>query len=425
MPTQYMVTDEELTAVANAIRMKGGTEADLEWYSGFVSAIGDITGGGGGGEVSSNNQIQYPDLPSGYTELEYLVADTSYPRITVSFQQQTGDLMRLQFQKDNNNSENVIVGKRSSGWNYNIKPSATDGDSTYGNISVKYRSWKEFNKTLDDVCSVEFQFTGTYDKFDYGQWGTDYHFTGKLYPLFIRRLGIDDTGTNAKNTELYLKCVLALIPCYRNSDNVNGFYDTVNDQFYTAVSGTFISGPEGTGYDKGAESGGESVSSDLILSQEYTKWDATINGVKYGSTGAVFDSEYDYIIIPFAGSDKSDITIYIDVSSMQLSSGDHRRFVMGTSGNGFIYRSNGKWAFYNGSWEESNILDGSYFDNCKVKIYIDSSRKWHIYKDNVLVFEPSGAQYLDTFTIGSYSQSINNATISGIRIYNGNYTETT
>lgn len=46
--SQYVVTDTELTAVADAIRSKGGTEADLEWPSEFVSAIGAITTGGGG-----------------------------------------------------------------------------------------------------------------------------------------------------------------------------------------------------------------------------------------------------------------------------------------------------------------------------------------------------------------------------------------
>lgn len=39
----YKVTDTELTAVANAIRTKGGTQAQLEWHTGFVSAIGDIS----------------------------------------------------------------------------------------------------------------------------------------------------------------------------------------------------------------------------------------------------------------------------------------------------------------------------------------------------------------------------------------------
>ena len=38
----YKVTDTELTAVANAIRSRGGTSAPLEWDNGFVSAIGAI-----------------------------------------------------------------------------------------------------------------------------------------------------------------------------------------------------------------------------------------------------------------------------------------------------------------------------------------------------------------------------------------------
>lgn len=43
----YLVTDTDLTDVANAIREKGGTSAALEWPSGYVSAIGDIETGGG------------------------------------------------------------------------------------------------------------------------------------------------------------------------------------------------------------------------------------------------------------------------------------------------------------------------------------------------------------------------------------------
>lgn len=42
----YKVTDTELTSVANAIRTKGGTQAQLEWPTGFVSAVNDISGGG-------------------------------------------------------------------------------------------------------------------------------------------------------------------------------------------------------------------------------------------------------------------------------------------------------------------------------------------------------------------------------------------
>lgn len=45
--TDYLVTDTELTSVANAIRTKGGTSASLSFPTGFVSAINDIQTGGG------------------------------------------------------------------------------------------------------------------------------------------------------------------------------------------------------------------------------------------------------------------------------------------------------------------------------------------------------------------------------------------
>ena len=46
---QYVVTDTELAAVADAIRVKGGTSADLEWTSGYIAAIRAISGGGASG----------------------------------------------------------------------------------------------------------------------------------------------------------------------------------------------------------------------------------------------------------------------------------------------------------------------------------------------------------------------------------------
>ena len=41
----YVVTDTDLTAVASAIRTKGGTSAGLAFPSGFISAIGNIASG--------------------------------------------------------------------------------------------------------------------------------------------------------------------------------------------------------------------------------------------------------------------------------------------------------------------------------------------------------------------------------------------
>ena len=45
---QYVVTDTELSSVADAIRTKGGTSAQLAFPAEFVSAIEDIETGGGG-----------------------------------------------------------------------------------------------------------------------------------------------------------------------------------------------------------------------------------------------------------------------------------------------------------------------------------------------------------------------------------------
>lgn len=50
----YLATDTDLTAVANAIRTKGGTSASLAFPSDFVSAINAISGGGG--SVLSDNK---------------------------------------------------------------------------------------------------------------------------------------------------------------------------------------------------------------------------------------------------------------------------------------------------------------------------------------------------------------------------------
>lgn len=43
--SDYIATSADLTSVANAIRTKGGTSAQLAFPEGFVSAIGDISGG--------------------------------------------------------------------------------------------------------------------------------------------------------------------------------------------------------------------------------------------------------------------------------------------------------------------------------------------------------------------------------------------
>lgn len=50
----YLVSDEELTSIADAIRTKGGTSDPLTWPDEYVDAIGAISGGGGGSMQSKS-----------------------------------------------------------------------------------------------------------------------------------------------------------------------------------------------------------------------------------------------------------------------------------------------------------------------------------------------------------------------------------
>ena len=55
---EYITTDTDLTSIANAIRTKGGTSAQLAFPAEFISAIEAISGGGGGDyEIESGTFI--------------------------------------------------------------------------------------------------------------------------------------------------------------------------------------------------------------------------------------------------------------------------------------------------------------------------------------------------------------------------------
>ena len=56
--------DADLTSVANAIRTKGGTSASLAFPSGFVTAIGNISGGGGGSKTNIDIGVETTSIPN-------------------------------------------------------------------------------------------------------------------------------------------------------------------------------------------------------------------------------------------------------------------------------------------------------------------------------------------------------------------------
>lgn len=66
----YLTNDTDLTAVADAIREKGGTSTALVWPSGYVDAIGAIESGGGGG-VETASVVVCKTSGNGYGRVYY------------------------------------------------------------------------------------------------------------------------------------------------------------------------------------------------------------------------------------------------------------------------------------------------------------------------------------------------------------------
>jgi len=70
--------DADLASVANAIRTKGGTSAQLQFPSGFVSAVEAISGGGGdyGTSISSGNEMIIPKVDGKTSFAAFVEADS-------------------------------------------------------------------------------------------------------------------------------------------------------------------------------------------------------------------------------------------------------------------------------------------------------------------------------------------------------------
>ncbi len=74
--TYYLTTDVELSQVANAIRTKGGTSAPLAFPTGFVSAIGAISGGGGLTVMDLYEDSTTIKAPQNYSDLFFSASAT-------------------------------------------------------------------------------------------------------------------------------------------------------------------------------------------------------------------------------------------------------------------------------------------------------------------------------------------------------------
>lgn len=79
---EYLIQGASLTAVADAIREKGGTTSPLSFPAGMAEAVRNIQSGGGGG-IYAGNFIAYPRFVGVVIEPNMaLSAFSAYPQFT-------------------------------------------------------------------------------------------------------------------------------------------------------------------------------------------------------------------------------------------------------------------------------------------------------------------------------------------------------
>lgn len=209
--------------------------------------IGKKLGGGGGG-----GNIPVPDA---YTRLEYLI---SYDGNSTAIGAGSWSTNRKgQIKKDQ-----YVVGVCSVNMTENTRDKCLLGmsnDDSTGGLFELYYDWsspivrqKQYGNT---ATSSEFPFAPTVCWKDKNAdipmsciWqakkdlrqdfyicsyrlksgsGTDYGFNGKVY-----RISVGDTYENDCGKFTIVNPTMDFIPVKRNADNVVGFYDVVNDEFY-------------------------------------------------------------------------------------------------------------------------------------------------------------------------------------------------
>lgn len=142
--SNYLVTDTDLTSVANAIRTKGGTSAALEFPFGFVSAVQAIPTGGGAAKMETGTFTLTADTKTftinhslGTIPNFCVVYPIDVPKATTTYRIAWELIVRDIGQSDYNiSSYSATYGTRHAMWQgvaYNI--TANPGATVFHNIS--------------------------------------------------------------------------------------------------------------------------------------------------------------------------------------------------------------------------------------------------------------------------------------------------
>lgn len=227
--------DADLTSVANAIRAKSGGSSQLAFPAGFVSEIQAIPSGGGGTH----------NLPSGYTEYEYIEA-TGTQYINTGYVPHATTEVHATTERTASQSYNAVD------WGVTPTPKALTAGVYWSWGSAADKNSQNYNPDRPfGPMTVRVNGNGVYDLLGYllVNFGTVTWTSGQL-PIFLFARNNNGSVDRKCKLKIYYWAayengskIVEFIPAMRNSDNVLGFYETVNGAFFTnAGDGTFTGG---------------------------------------------------------------------------------------------------------------------------------------------------------------------------------------
>lgn len=244
------ITDtQNYTDIANAIRAKNGSAATY-MPSEMAAAILAIPGGGGG-----------PRLPVEYQEVEW-VGSSGTQRIETGLYNDTAsipiqyEIKGVNFDSVSSRQEAVgsqgqyYIGVNNNKWQTALGTSYTSG------LTVNADTWYEVNILMSGVSATagNARFIEKTSDTDFDIWRSTSSganavgFTiNATYQVCLFSLNAQTLPAACKLKEVIIYQnnvkVRDLVPCYRIADTEIGFYDLVNNQFYTnAGTGTFTKG---------------------------------------------------------------------------------------------------------------------------------------------------------------------------------------